>query len=209
MVSIQKFATDFIEGRSNIKELLLKGLIDRTEMAKVIQELFINKYTKEVKLNTLVVAINRYIERNKLNPKDEVSDKDKNVTARYPVFWSYYLFGSHASLIDSLEYFQIDSDTLLTVRDQSMIIVNTSSNHDDYEGVLDIVEESHFENLCEISVDIQEEDLHRPGLLYKLTSSLFWKDYSVINTTVVGSKVLIYIEESNISGIIDMIKNEI
>lgn len=206
MISIQTIVKQYLSDNVLVKELLSKNLLNISQLADNIQPWAETQLEKDIARNTLVVAINRY--RKSLDPNEYI--QAKKISGVYPVYWHYLKFKKYPDLINFLSEVTISKDDLCVFKNNKLIVVakTREKNIRNRDWGEELVDRRYIDNLCEIKIEFPDKYLSKSGFLYKVSTLLSWKGYAVVDIHVIENKIYIYSNETDFSGILEVLRQE-
>jgi len=206
MLSIQKYIEEYLNSNILLLELLSKNLLNSSQLADNLQLGLEQKTLKKVSRNTIIVAINRF--RKKLQNQNLSQIKVKKITGAYPVFWHYLKFKTYTNLINFLSEVEISKNDLCVFKNNKLVIVakTKEKNIRQIECNQELVEKKYRDELCEIKIEFPNKILPQTGFLYKVSSLLSWRGYSIIDMHVLQNKLYLYLKQKDFSGVLEVLK---
>ena len=209
MKSTQQLITEYFEKNPLLIELLTKELLNISQVAQGLQKKLEEETFKNINRNTITVAINRY--KKSLGGTQLDGIKVDSIKGRYPVFWHYLKFKSYSHLIEFVGLVDISQDDLCIIKNNKLIVVakTKEKNIRKNPNLLNfIIEQNYIDNLCEFKIEFPPKYITEAGLLYKITSVLFWKGYSIADINMIQNKVYIYTYERDFSTVLSLLRRE-
>ncbi len=205
MISISSLVSEKISMSPLIANMLSKNLLNSNQYAREIHTEIEQKLGKAVTLNSIVVAISRC--KPSFNTRIKVAVK--KISVSYPVFWNYFKFKSNHELIDFLGEQSVHKDDLFSFKNNKLIIINKKqSNNGQANNDKNILNQKKI-NFCEIKVECRENQVNQSGIFYTVSSCLYWANISIIDINIIRDKLYIYVENNNVSNILDILREHL
>jgi hypothetical protein len=202
MISIQSLVAAKIASNPLMANMLAKNLLNTNQYAREILHEIEEKLNKKVTLNSIVVAVSRCKDNLVVPEKIKV----KKISVAYPVFWNYFKFESNHELIDFLGDQTVSKDDLFSFKNNKLIVISKKDKKIEPD---DGIVSKNVSNFCEIKIECTSTQFRESGILYVVSSCLYWANVSVIDINIIKEKIYLYVENDNVSFVLDILRKSL
>ncbi|PIR07883.1 aspartate kinase [Candidatus Gottesmanbacteria bacterium CG11_big_fil_rev_8_21_14_0_20_37_11] len=203
MITVSQVVSEIIKRTPFLEDALRKDLVNLSAFARTYRKEVENLAKKPVKEGAIIMAAKRVA--SSLSMKDKtrrIFDAPREMIVRSNLFELTLKNTASLPLIRKLSMMKKEGgDCFLTITEgvfETTVIANINLKKEiiKYVDLKSVV--SEIDDLCSITVRLQEENLHTPGVYYRLLKQLAWENINVIEVVSTTNEVTIILSREDV-----------
>lgn len=211
-MNIQYAVSELIKKKPFLEDALLRGLINNAALAEFLIP-DIEKYlAKKVKFSAVNMAIRRHAQKELKHVKKIEFGKNFDIVMRSNLVEIDYPKSDKLLEILKTLYnlINIDEGGYLTITQGAydiMIISNSKYGKEIKEKLSEFKVKHSFKNLCAITLTAPVEVLEIPGVFFRITRALMWKNISIVQIISTSTDMTFIFNEKDATGAYDTLRD--
>ncbi len=213
MVNIQQLVNHELENNPFLVELLQQQLINVSAVAVQLVPTIEKGLKKKIKLSAVSMAIRRYtIDRNKAALFHWKFPKNLEIATKSQIYEVAFERTAKISFIVEQLFREIKlgkGEFLSIIEGTYEIAVFTNQKNKQYvkKAIKSQIITSELDNLAYITVNWEKITKDIPGIYYRITRALAFKNISIQSFHTIGAEMMIFIKEDNLAAAHQVITN--
>lgn len=214
MITIPQLVEEFVHKSPFLEEVLSKGLINHSALARQLKPQIDKRLYKDVQIGAIVVALNRLVLklRPKKNTVSHILENLGDITLRSNI--TSYTYANSATLrakqAKLLEDIASIPNSFVTVTDgvfETAFFVSTHVGSYIDRSFSSEKLKSKIEGLSSITIVIPEEAISVPGVYYSILKKLAWEGINFIEVVSSFTELTIFLENKNVERAFSALKH--
>lgn len=214
MIKISDVIEKHIQETPLLEQLLQKGLINITALARELKTDVESKLKKEVQLGAMVMAIKRMnFSGSIINTEERTNRKNifGDIILRSDL--AHYSYENSSTLrhgiIELIQILKDHKEIYFTFAQgvfESTIIISEAFAAESEQIFIKEKVTNQISNLSAITIKLSEENVQIPGLYYMILKNLAWEDINLIEVISTAHEFTIIVDDENIDRAFRVIK---